>query len=299
MPVNEEWKSLGMVTDALWMDLNGDDFSDLIVTGEWMPIRIFENKGGKNFIEKTDTYGFEGTNGWWYSLAAADFDGDGDMDVIGGNLGLNYKYKASKDAPFEVYAGDFDTSGTNDIVLSYHEQEKLVPLRGRECSSNQMPFIKEKFPTYDAFGKASVEDIFNEKQLKKSTHLKAFTFATTYFEFDNGKFRPHVMPNQTQFSSINDILVDDFDNDDLTDLLMVGNLYASEVETPRNDALHGLFLKGDGKGGFTPLSPGESGLMVQGDVKFARSISINGTKNIILVKNDDVVESVAVKSFKK
>ncbi len=298
-PINDNWQNLGMVTDALWVDLNEDDFLDLVVTGEWMPIRIFENNGGKNFIEKTDTYGFEGTNGWWYSLAADDFDQDGDIDIIGGNLGLNYKYRASADAPFEVYAGDFDTSGTNDIVLSYHEKEKLVPLRGRECSSKQMPFIKEKFPTYDAFGKASVDDIFDEKQLKKSTHLKAFTFATTYFENNNGKFKPHVLPNQAQFSSVNDILVDDLDDDGLTDLLLVGNLYASEVETPRNDASHGLFLKGNGKGNFEPLSPGESGLMVIGDVKFARTIEINGARNIIVAKNNDSLEVVSVRSPQK
>lgn len=297
--IREKWQNLGMVTDALWTDVNGDDFLDLIVTGEWMPIRIFENENGKDFIEKTDAYGLKGTNGWWFSLAADDFDQDGDMDIIGGNLGLNFKYRASVEAPFEVYAGDFDTSGTNDIVLSYHEQEKLVPLRGRECSSNQMPFIKEKFPTYDAFGKASVDDIFNEKQLQKSTHLKAYTFATTYFENDHGKFKSRIMPNQAQFSSVNDILIDDFDDDGLKDLLIVGNLYASEVETPRNDASHGLFLKGNGKGDFEPLSPGESGLMIKGDVKFARIIDINGTKSIVVAKNNDSLKVVAVQPLKK
>ncbi len=292
--IGDVWQNLGLVTDALWVDLNNDTYLDLILTGEWMPIRVFENTQGASFVESTDKYGFNDTNGWWYSLAASDFDQDGDIDLVAGNLGLNCKYKASNESPFEVYASDFDNSGTNDIVLGYYDNEKLVPLRGRECSSNQMPFIKKKFPTYNAFAKASITDVFNENQLEKSTHLQAFTFATTYFENKNGSFVPHKMDNAAQFSSVNDILIDDFDMDGHEDLLMVGNLYSFEVETPRNDAGHGLFLKGDGQGNFNPTTPTESGLMLNGDMKLARKISINGTKNIVVAKNNDALEVIQI-----
>ena len=292
---NDVWNVLGMVTDAVWTDLNGDGFSDLVVCGEWMPIRIFENIQGKNLEEKTDQYGLTNTNGWWYSLIAKDFDKDGDIDIIGGNLGLNYKYKASNKAPFEVFADDFDTSGSNDIVLSYYDDENLVPLRGRECSSNQMPFIKKKFPTYDSFGKAAIDDIFNKNQLESSLNLKAYTFATSYLGNNGGKFEVSKMPVETQLSSVNEIIADDFDDDGHLDLLMAGNLYASEVETPRNDALLSLFLKGLGNGQFEPLAAGDSGLMTKGTVKGVQLIRVNGDKKVVFAKNDDALEIFGIR----
>ncbi|WP_339711967.1 VCBS repeat-containing protein [uncultured Kriegella sp.] len=294
--VFDDWKSLGMVTDALWVDLNKDDYLDLVVTGEWMPIRVFESEGGRDFVEKTEDYGLKNTNGWWYSLAAEDFDQDGDIDIIAGNLGLNYKYRATAEAPFEVYADDFDDTGSNDIVLGYYDEAKLVPVRGRQCSSQQMPFIKEKFPTYDAFGKAEIGDIFDERQLKKSVHQSAYTFATTFFESSNGVFKAHELDNRAQFSSVNDILVDDFNGDGYKDLLLAGNLYASEVETPRNDASYGLFMKGDGRGGFHSMTAGESGVLVQGDVKYISPINIKGVKSVVFAKNNDAIEVLSLSS---
>ncbi len=292
--INSIWQKLGMVTDAEWVDLNDDNFLDLVVTGEWMPIRVFENVHGKDFIEKTEEYGLENTHGWWYSLGLFDKDNDGDKDIIAGNLGLNYKYKASNDAPFEVYASDFDESGSNDIVLSYYDDKKLVPVRGRECSSRQMPFLKEKFPTYDAFGKAAVHDIFNVAQLKKSIHLKSNTFATTLFENKGGRFLAQPMENEVQFSSVNDMLIGDIDGDGNIDVIMVGNLYGSEVETPRNDASCGLFLKGETKGGFKLIKAKESGLMIDGEVKYIKTITINKRKTILVAKNNDALEIIAV-----
>lgn len=289
-------QNLGMVTAAVWVDINNDSYMDLLVTGEWMPVRIFENVEGKRFVENTKKYGLENTNGWWYSLAVGDFDSDGDMDIIGGNLGLNYKYRAAADAPFEVFADDFDQSGSNDIVLGYYDEDKLVPLRGRQCSSEQLPFIKEKFPTYDSFGKAAIGDIFEEEQLEKSTHLRAYTFATTYFENQGGTFVMKKFENAAQMSAVKDILIQDFDKDGLEDVLLVGNLYTSEVETPRNDAAYGLVLKGDGQGNFRAMPARESGLMVRGEVKNAKMLTIKGSRNIIFAKNDEALEVFSVGS---
>jgi len=220
----------GMVTDAIWTDLNSDNRPDLITVGEWMSPRILMNYSD-GFRDETPTE-MEAQTGWWYSLAAADFDGDGDTDFVGGNLGLNYKYKASPDAPFEIYTNDFDESGTLDIVLGYHADNEVFPLRGRECSSAQMPFIKTQFPTYDACE-------FNTKNL----------------------------PRLAQVSSINDLFVKDFDSDGHLDLLVAGNLYDSEVETPRNDASIGLLLRGDGKGDFEAVPSSESGVQIIGEVR--------------------------------
>ncbi|WP_031426497.1 VCBS repeat-containing protein [Flavimarina sp. Hel_I_48] len=294
--LNDKLSSLGMVTDALWMDLNDDGFMDLIAAGEWMPITVFENKDGKNLEEKIEAYGLQETNGWWFSLNSRDLDGDGDLDLVAGNLGLNYKYHASLEAPFEVYAADFDNSGTNDIVLGYYDNKNLVPLRGRQCSSEQMPFIKEKFPTYEAFGKATVKDIFNNDQLEEATHLKAKTFASMWLENTGGSFKVHKLPNEAQVSSINSTLLQDFDQDGNMDILMAGNLYAAEVETPRADASYGLFLKGDGKGDFKAISAAQSGIMAQGVTKSLRVISVGDEQTVLFAKNNEAPQFFSINS---
>jgi hypothetical protein len=286
--------NFGMVSDAEWLDLDNDENLDLIIIGEWTPIKIIKNTGGK-FMDVTAQSGLENNTGWWFSVASSDFDNDGDMDFIVGNLGLNYKYKASLEAPFEVYAKDFDKNGSLDIVLSYQEKGVVYPLRGRECTSNQMPFIKEKFPSYHDFGMADLSSVYGAEELKKATHYKATTFETTYVEnLGNFQFKTHNIPGLSQFSSVNSILVDDFDKDGNGDALLSGNLYQSEVETPRNDASYGVFLKGNGKGEFTTLYPNQSGLMVKGDVKNAGILRTkNGIgKRIVFAKNGEELQFI-------
>ena len=159
----------GLVTDADWIDINNDDKLDLIVTGEWMYPLILVNQGGELQELSQDNH----DRGWWYSVTPADTDGDGDQDLILGNLGLNYKYKASAGKPFEIYVSDFDESGSIDIVLGYYEKNTLFPVRGKQCSSQQMPFISEKYKSYDEFAQASLIDIYGEGPLQKSLHYKA------------------------------------------------------------------------------------------------------------------------------
>ena len=170
---------LGMITDAIWTDFNNDGQIDLIVVGEWMDISFFKNNKGYFSRERSI---LPNTNGWWNCIEAADMDNDGDLDYIVGNLGLNYKYKASDENPFEVFATDFDDNGTNDIVLGYYEQDNLFPLRGRGCSSDQMPFIKNKFPTYDSFGSAKLVDVYGEEKLDRALHLSVKEFASILIE---------------------------------------------------------------------------------------------------------------------
>ena len=285
---------LGMVSDAEWVDIDNDDTLDLLIVGEWMPIKVIKNAGDK-FVDLTPKSGLENQIGWWFSIATADFDKDGDMDFIVGNLGENYKYKATQEEQFEVFVKDFDSNGSLDIVFGYHEKGKVFPLRGRECSSNQMPFIKEKFPSYHDFGVADMPTVFGEENLENALHYFANTFATSYVEnLGDFKFKVHKIEGIAQFSSVNSILIDDFDKDGNLDALLSGNLYQSEVETPRNDAGYGVLLEGNGKGRFTSRFPNESGLFVKGDVKNAVIVNTpsNDRKRIIFGKNDGVVQFV-------
>ncbi|WP_420322219.1 VCBS repeat-containing protein [Flagellimonas sp.] len=287
-----ELDNIGMVTDALVVDLDNDRLEDLVLVGEWMAIRAFRNTG-KDFEEASEELGFQGTVGWWNTIKAADFDGDGDLDLVAGNLGLNYKYKASMEKPFKIYGNDFDKTGTFDIVLGYYEDENLYPLRGRQCSSDQMPFIKKKFKTYHEFGSASLEEVYGKEELEASISYGAQTFANTYFENRNGTFVAHALPNEAQITSINDIMVEDINKDGHLDMVIAGNLYGAEVETPRNDAGIGLYLKGDGKGGFVPIPMHQSGLYVQGEVKKIRKLSVGNTKqHMIFARNNQEISLI-------
>ena len=278
----------GLVTAASWTDFNNDQQLDLVVVGEWMPVTLFENNQGV-FKNITQGSGLENTAGWYYSIAAHDFDNDGDQDFVAGNLGLNYKYKASQEEPFVVFSHDFDGNGQLDIVLGYHEHGELYPLRGKSCSTDQIAGLKQQFPTFESFGEANLEDVYGA-QLDEALQYEAKTFASSYIEnLGDGSFKVVPLSNEAQFSSINNILVEDFNGDSHLDLLISGNLYAAEIETPRNDAGMGLLLTGDGKGNFDPVPLSESGFFAPHDAKDMKMIMVgkgNTKKRVVLVANN-------------
>lgn len=277
-----ELRDIGMVTDAIWTDFNLDSHKDLIVIGEWMGIKVFQQTES-GFEDISSTTGISDETGWWYSIASGDFDQDGDEDFLVGNLGLNYKYKATKESPFEIYASDFDENRTVDIVLGYHNQNKLFPLRGRQCSSDQMPFIKKKFPNYDSFAKASLIEVYGDENLESALNYKAKNFSTSYIEnLGDGKFKISSLDNEVQISCVNAIYVDDFDQDGNLDALMAGNNYGVEVETIRNDASFGVVLRGNGKGEFKILGPGKTGVSVDGVVRHIARVKTKDMGNRVL-----------------
>lgn len=290
----KEFTNLGMATSAKITDFNQDGWMDIIVVGEWMPIRMFQNtKTG--FAEVTQEMGLsDDTTGWWWSIEEGDFDNDGDMDYIVGNNGLNYKYKATEDETFDIFVNDFDKDNNNDIVLSYYNEGQQYPVRGRSCSSQQIPAIKKKFENYESFSEATLIDVYTEKDLASSLHYQVKSFASVYLENKDGKFVINKLPVEAQVSSINQILVDDFDKDGHLDILIAGNLYASEVETPRNDASYGRFFRGNGKGEFEAMAVVESGFFVPGDVKNMKRIHVLEADYIIIAKNSDYLQFVKI-----
>ncbi|MFD2101480.1 VCBS repeat-containing protein [Flagellimonas iocasae] len=277
----------GMVTDAVWSDYNNNGTQDLILVGEWMPITIFENNQNK-FTKNTDDPVLNNSAGWWFSITEADINNDGRADYLVGNLGENYKYKTAPNAPFRLYSKDFDNNGSLDIVLSYVENDTLYPLRGKSCSSQQIPSLKEKFKDYRSFGMASLTDVYDEDALKSSDLFEAKTFSSALLINTNTGFQLEALPKMAQISPVFGSVYDDFDNDDINDIVIAGNLFNSEIETPRADAGQGLFLKGNGKGGFNSVNGFESGLFISGDVKKLKPISLgpNAEKGLISAVNN-------------
>ena len=283
-----EFKDLGLVTAANWADYDGDGNEDLVVVGEWMPITIFTQDENGTFTKQI----VKDSEGWYYEVKTDDLDNDGDFDIVVGNLGLNYKYKASVNEPFEVYSHDFDQNGSFDIVLSYYEHGEAFPVRGKSCSTQQIPSLKKKFPTYEEFGNSNLGNIYGES-LKTALNLKAKTFASAYLENNgNGTFKTIQLPNIAQTSSINGIIIQDFNLDGFKDLLVTGNLYPAEIETPRNDAGTGLFLIGNGKGNFKPTSIKNSGFYAPHDAKDMRTIKVGDTEVILVANNNDEIQAI-------
>ena len=272
----------GLVTDAVWEDFDKDGDLDLIIVGEWMKIRFFENNSGI-FTEVTDKLGFQNTTGWWYSIHATDVDQDGDMDFIAGNLGLNYRYRA--DQSFEIFSNDFDLDGRQDIVLAYKENGVMYPVNGFDATVRQIPVIGQRYMSYDEFARATLEDIYGKTILDGSLSYTVNTFASVWIENKgDGKFVIHDLPNRAQFSSINDIADIDYTG---KSYVVAGNLYNTEVETPRNDASVGLVLKYDKDSGMYAVPPSESGLMVKGEVRRILPIKLATGKNALLFGIND------------
>lgn len=275
-----ELRQVGMVTDAVWQDIDQDNIAELIVVGEWMPITIFkkENDTYQNITQKLE---LDQSRGWWNTITASDFDQDGDTDFLIGNLGLNYKYKASPEKPFHVFADDFDGNGSNDIFLAKHDNNRIVPVRGKECSSQQIPVLNKKFTSYKKFAEADLDQIL-EGKTKKALQYEAQTFASIILENDEGRLRIKPLPIEAQFSSVNGIIPADFNQDGTLDLLIAGNKFESEIETTRADGSPG-FLFTQEQNQLTALSPQQSGFFMPYNVKDLCAIKLGSTGEIGLL----------------
>jgi hypothetical protein len=286
-------QDLGMVTDALWADYDTDGDTDLVLVGEWMPIAVFQNSNG--VFTKVENYdnGLEHSDGWWWSIAGADVDNDGDVDFLAGNLGYNYKAKASPAEPLVAYAGDFDGDDRHDLAIGYHQNGVLYPVFDRSYALSQNRGVAEKVPDNQSYAVASLEDIFGEENLERCARHQMQTLATSYFEnLGDGRFRMQPLENWTQISVVNSIVVADANSDGYQDFIMAGNLHTMEVRTVRLDGSIGAFFRGEGNGNFTYEPNGTSGLLIDGDVRRMELLNIQGARHLIVAKNNDAVQII-------
>jgi enediyne biosynthesis protein E4 len=273
----------GLVTDVKFVDLDNDQDMDLLLSGEWMNVTWFRNDAG-HFTNATADAGLGESHGWWYSLAVADVNEDGHLDIIAGNLGWNSKFHGTADRPIHIYWADFDDNGRHDIVLAKEKNGKQLPVRGRECSSQQCPMIQQKFPTYTEYANADLAGIYTAEKLATALHLQATMFRSSVF-LNDGKnhFTAHALPNLAQVAPINAIIPLDVDADGHLDLVCTGNNWGAEVETARYDAGIGLVLRGDGKGAFAPMPVLQSGFFTWFNAKDMALLKTGTGKEPLLV----------------
>ena len=278
-----ELVDIGIVNDLLFTDYDGDGDKDLAVVGEWFPITFFKNQNGK-FI-KTSNTSLNNTEGWWNTITEVDLNKDGKMDYLVGNLGDNNKFQPSKEKPLHIYSTNFDEDGKYDMILSKYYEGKLVPVRGKECSTEQNPFVSQKIQTYKEFANSTLVDIYGEEELDGAYHKQAHVFSSVYIKNKGeGKFEVQKLPKTAQFGPTMAFEVADINRDGHLDILGVGNIYEAEVETIRYDANRGYILLGDSEGNLLPFT--DNSFFTEGNVKDMKKIHINGEECYMVANND-------------
>ncbi len=289
----------GMITDAHWFDYDKDDDQDLVIVGEWTMVRLFQNNDGI-FSETTAAAGLDETSGWWNCIQSTDIDHDGDMDLIGGNLGLNSMLNASTLEPVKMYVGDFDNNGSPDQVICSYSNGTSYPIATLDELSAQIGGLREKYSSYSDFAGKTAPEIFGIGNLNQALVRESVIFESCYFiNNGDGTFVLNKLGNAAQFSPVRDILVDDVDSDGITDLVLVGNNYWVRPSLGRYDASFGLCMlgastanSGDTVFKFNPLMPMESGLMIEGDARHIIPIQINGNRCMAVAVNNGKLQLI-------
>ena len=281
-------RNIGMTTAATWADTDNDKDMDLVVVGDWMPISIFENQAGKTLASSVKNGDLANKTGFWHAIEAADFDGDGDVDFMVGNLGLNNRFIKQAEPALKMYVKDFDGNGSTEQVLAYKRDDKWYPLNGKDELGKQMPgIINKRFTTYKDFAGKTLEQVFKADELEGSTQKTVNTFESVYVE-NRGKdgFVATALPREAQFSKVFAITAGDFDGDGKLDAICGGNFYGVSTYQGRYDASFGWFLKGNGKGQFTAVWPTNCGLMLDGELRDLKKIDLGNQKAVLGIFNN-------------
>ncbi len=277
--------NIGMVTSALWTDYDNDGWQDLMVAGEFMPITFIKNEKGKSLHPPLT---IEHSQGWWNSITAGDFDYDGDIDYVVGNLGGNSRYKASATEPLCIYAKDYDKNGLMDPVMCYYVDGENYIYPTRDEMIKQINSMRGRFSSYVDYAKVTFKESFLPEEIRDAYVVKSECFESSYFENKGkGKFKRKALPAEAQFAPVFGMLTGDYNNDGNLDVLMAGNSYSTEASTGRYDAMEGLLLTGDGKGNFKPLKSSVTGFKADNDVKSLAQIEYASGSNVILIGNND------------
>lgn len=289
-------KNPGLVKDAIWADMDGDQRADLVLAGDWMPISIFLNKNGHLAPLPLKDSGLENSAGWWNCARAADFDGDGDLDLMAGNYGQNSKLAASQTQPIEMYVKDLDGNKSLDQLLCYYYHGARQLFTSKDELNAQMPSVRKHYLKYKDYANASLNEIFPEKQLKDALLLQAFQFASCYVEnLGNGKFALHELPETVQLSSMQAFLIRDFNGDGALDALAGGNFYDANPAIGRIDGNYGTLLLGNGKGGFSAVPAWESGFRLTGQIRDLAEVRTAKGRVVLVARNNEAMGVFGVK----
>ena len=283
----------GMVSSAAWVESSRAGQLDLVVAGEWMPVRVFRQEAGR-FVDRTTESGLAGTNGWWNSVTAADLRGTGRKDLVLGNLGLNSYLRASANEPARLYVDDFAKNGSLQQILTFYKDGVSYPIAGRDELVRLIPSLRSRYTSYKDFGASRVDQIFSAAELLHAKVLEARTYASAVALSDgNGAFALRPLPVEAQFAPVYASVAEDFTGDGRIDLLVAGNFSGVTPLYGRYDASYGLLLRGDGAGAFFPVDMAESGVLLRGEVRDLKPLrSANGDQLIVVARNDSTVQVV-------
>ncbi|MCX6256224.1 MAG: VCBS repeat-containing protein, partial [Bacteroidia bacterium] len=278
---------IGMITDMSWADVDNDGDQDIVIVGDWMPVKIFINDHGL-FTDQSEKFGLANTEGWWHTIIAKDLNEDGKVDFILGNHGLNSHFKASSARPLTMYVNDFDLNGSVEQIICCYNGDKSYPVAMKDDLIKQIPSLAGKFKKYDDYKDVTIEDIFSPEVLQRAVKLNAkYVESCVMINTGQGSFHLTPLPLEAQFSPVYAIIADDFDHDGICDIIIGGNQYRAKPETGIYDASYGLFLKWNNQVTWKSVSALKSGIFIKGEIRDLKILIINGNRIIAVARNND------------